>query len=155
MATAKNPFMEMDVTKMMGDFKMPTMDVEKLMTVQRKNVEALTNANQLAIEGMQAIARRQAEIMRQMIEETSQALKLMMEQGSPEERMAKQADLMKAGFEKTLANLRELGEMVAKSNREAFDVINVRVTQSLEELKGMMPATGGGAAPKKASAKAA
>jgi phasin family protein len=145
MATQKNPFLDLDVSKfmdaskMLSEFKFPGVDMEKVVAVQRKNVEALTSANQTAMEGIQAIAKRQSEILRSMIEESNSALKTMMEQGSPEEKMAKQADLLKASFEKTLTHMRELSEMVAKSNREAFDVINSRVTESLDEIKALAP----------------
>jgi phasin family protein len=156
MAAQKNPFLDLDVSKfmdaskMLSDFKFPGVDLEKVVAVQRKNVEALTSANQTALEGIQAIAKRQSEILRSMIEESNSVLKAMMEQGSPEEKMTKQADLLKTSFEKTLGHMRELSEMVAKSNREAFDVINSRVTESLEEMKSLMPA----AAPAKKSTKA-
>ena len=69
MADYKNPFADMDVQKMMGEFKLPNVDVDAVVAAQKKNIEALTSANQLAVEGMQAIARRQAEIMRQTVEE--------------------------------------------------------------------------------------
>jgi phasin family protein len=156
MAAQKNPFLDLDVskfmdaTKMLADFKFPGVDMEKVVAVQRKNVEALTSANQTALEGIQAIAKRQSEILRSIIEESNNAMKAMMEQGSPEEKMSKQADLLKTSFEKTLGHMRELSEMVAKSNREAFDVINSRVTESLDEMKSLMPA----GAPAKKSSKA-
>ncbi|MCB1796068.1 MAG: TIGR01841 family phasin, partial [Candidatus Competibacteraceae bacterium] len=38
-------------------------------------------------------------------------------------------------FEQALANMRELAEMVSKSNTEAFAIINKRVTKSLLDLK--------------------
>ena len=50
-------------------------------------------------------------------------------------RVAKQAELAKVGYEKVLANLRELSEMMVKSNSEAFGVINKRVTEALDEVK--------------------
>ena len=65
---SRNPFLEMDVTKLMGEFKVPGVDLDKMADAQRKNVEALTSANQLAAEGFQAVARRQAEILRQTLE---------------------------------------------------------------------------------------
>src|SRR5579864_2248107 len=120
---AKNdfPFMNMnmdfskmlngDMTKMMKDFKFPTMNMEGAMAMQRKNMEALTTANQLAAEGFQTIARRQAEILKESIEDFTGALKDMMSAGSPENNAAKHADIAKHTFERTLANMRELAEL--------------------------------------------
>jgi phasin family protein len=138
MATNRNPFLEMDVTKMIGEFKLPGVDLEKVASAQRKNVEALTSANQLAAEGFQAIARRQTEIMRQTLEEAGKSMRDLMEHSAPEDRMVKQTELAKTAFEAALSNMRELAEMVAKANSEAFDVINRRVAESLDELKDMI-----------------
>ena len=139
-----NPFGDFDLTKMMdpskliGDFKVPGVDVDAVVSSQRRNLEALSQANQLAIEGMQAVARRQTEIFRQMMEEASQAMKDVMAAGSPEEKAGRQTELVKEAFKRAIGNMRELAEMVAKSQGEAFDVINKRVTESLDELKTVM-----------------
>jgi len=138
MVANRNPFLEMDITKMLGDFKLPGVDLEKLADAQRRNVEALTSANQLAAEGFQAIARRQAEIMRQTLETAGRSMRDLMDQSAPEDRMAKQTELAKSAFETALANMRELADMVTKANTEAFDVINKRVAASLDELKDMI-----------------
>jgi phasin family protein len=131
------PFWDMDVSKMMADMKVPGVDMDALMQSQRKNIEALTAANKLAFEGMQAVATRQTEILRQTMDEMSKMMSDMMAAGTPEDRMAKQADLTKAAFEKSLANMREIAEMIAKSNSEAADVITQRVSATLEEIKTM------------------
>ncbi|HEY0834929.1 MAG TPA: phasin family protein [Azospirillum sp.] len=130
-----NPFLDVDVTKMLGEFKMPGLDMDAIMATQRKNIEAVTAANQLAVEGLQAVMRRQAEILRQSLEEAGNMMSGMMTAGSPEDKAAKQAEVVKAAFEKTLANMKELAEMVAKSNTEAADVLSKRVSESLEEVK--------------------
>ena len=62
-----------DVAKMMGDFRIPGIDLEAAIANQRKNVAALTQANQLAVAGVQALMRRQVEITRQAMEEFSAA----------------------------------------------------------------------------------
>jgi phasin family protein len=130
-----NPFFDFDLSKLAADFKFPGVDVESVLAAQRKNVEALTAANQLALEGFQAVVRRQGEILRQTLEEAGSLVGQLTAAGSPEEKVAKQAELVKTAFEKALANAKELAELVAKSNSEAADVINKRVSESLEELK--------------------
>jgi phasin family protein len=127
-----------DVSKLMSEFKLPGIDVESVLASQQKNIQALTAANQLAFEGFQAVARRQSEILRQTMEQTSSMISELMAAGSPEDKVAKQADLVKLAFEKALYNARELAELVAKSNSEAADVINKRVSESLEEVKAVV-----------------
>src|SRR3546814_12343846 len=91
----------------------------------------------LAVEGMQAIAKRQAEILRQTVEELQKNVQSLMENGAPEAKVAKGTELTKTAFEKAISNMKELSEMVAKSNGEAFDVINRRVAESLDELRDL------------------
>jgi phasin family protein len=133
------PFFETDFTKIFSEFHVPGLDFESLMATQRRNIEAVTAANQLAVEGVQAVLRRQAEILRQMVEESSAGLRDLMAAGAPEQKIAQQTDLVKGTFEKALANLRELTEMVAKSNTEAADVLTKRIGESLTELKASLP----------------
>ncbi|MBP2313056.1 phasin family protein [Azospirillum soli] len=136
-----NPFLDFDISKTLGDFKVPGLDVEAIMASQRKNIEAVTAANQLAIEGLQAVLRRQAEILRASVEESSNYVNQVVAAGTPEEKAAKQTELAKAAFEKALANARELAELVAKSNSEAAEILSKRVSESLDEVKAAIAKT--------------
>jgi phasin family protein len=128
-----------DVTKMLGDVKIPGFDMQAIMDAQRKNIEALTAANQTAVQGMQAVAQRQAEILSQAMNEVSSiAQQLAGSASNPQEMTTKQAELARKAFEQALSNMRELAEMVSKSNTEAFAIINKRVTESLQELKSLV-----------------
>ena len=102
MAKQNIPFWDLDVTKMMSEFRFPGMDIDAAMAAQRRNIEALTTANQLAMEGMQSVARRQMEVVRQSMEEMASMATALMSAASPEQRLARQADLAKSAFERTL-----------------------------------------------------
>ena len=131
-----NPFGEMDFTKIMGEFKVPSMDMDVFVQAQRKNFEAFASANQLAFEGVQAVAKRGGDILREAIEELTKAGKdLAQADQAPDARVAKQAELAKVGFERALANLRELSEMMVKANGEAIEVITHRISEALDEVK--------------------
>jgi len=47
-----NPF-DFDVTKVFADFRFRPFDVEAVWAAQRRNIEAFSQANQLAVEGVQ------------------------------------------------------------------------------------------------------
>lgn len=145
-----------EFSKMLKSYKLPGVDMDAVVAAQRKNVEALTSANRVAFEGMQAVAKRQAEILQETMNEASKALDSLSKAGSPTEAAAKQADLAKDAFERGLANARELMEMITKAQQEATSKINGRIAESLEELKDMamkmkqgMPAPAAAAAAKK------
>lgn len=135
MINGKQSFLDYDVTKAFSAFTLPGFNVEALMAAQRKNVEAFTQANQLAIEGVQALARRQVEIAREAFDGAPALLKELSQPAAPQERIAKNAALAKATFEKNLATVRELGELVSKANAEAFEVLTKRFTESFDELR--------------------
>jgi phasin family protein len=125
-----------DMTKMFSNFNAPGVDMQSLLSSQRKNIEALTQANKVALEGMQAVFRRQAEILKQSIEETTAATRdLSSPAGSPQDKVAKQTEIAKSAFEKSLANARELSEIVTKANGEAVDLLNKRFSAMLDEFK--------------------
>jgi|APTNR8051073442_1049403.scaffolds.fasta_scaffold58505_1 phasin family protein len=127
-----------EVSAMLQKYKVPGFDIDGLMAAQKKNMEAVTKANQTALQGIQALAKRQAEILQETMKETQAALSSLSTSGSPQEVAAKQAELAKASFEKAFGNMRELADIVSQSSREALDVINTRITASLEELRDMV-----------------
>ncbi|GGF08177.1 phasin [Aliidongia dinghuensis] len=137
MAKLPNPF-DTDVTKLMAEFKLPGVDMETVLATQRKNIEALTKANQLAIEGLQTVARRQAEILRAGFEEASSLARELFQNQSPEDRVAKQTEATKAALEKAFSNARELAEIVGKAQQEAFEVINKRLSEGLDEVRELV-----------------
>lgn len=125
-----------DLTKYTGDLKVPGVDVDAVVAAQKKNLEALTQANRLAFEGIQAIMKRQTEIARQTLEEISAAATHFPDmKANPTEAMAKQAAAAKDAFERALSNMKELADMIGKSNTEVIDLLNTRLTQSMEEVK--------------------
>lgn len=130
-------FFDTDVSKAFAGFAFPGFDVDSVMASQRKNFEALTQANQVAVEGVQALAKRQVEIVSQAIEEASTALRELSQPGAPDEKLAKNAELAKGSYEKALATTRELGDLIAKTNTEAFGVLNRRFSESFEEFRDL------------------
>ncbi|MCA1941913.1 MAG: phasin family protein [Caenispirillum bisanense] len=131
------PF-DFDVTKYMSELKVPGVDVDALVATQQKNLEAMTAANRLAFEGMQAILKRQAELIRQAVEEAAAAATGIAGASTPTDKMLKQTELTKEAFERAVSNAREVAEMMAKSNTEVADLLNKRFTEVLDELKGVV-----------------
>lgn len=136
------PFGEFDVSKMMAGFRMPQVDVEAVLTAQRRNIEAMQRANQVAAENFQAIARRQVEMMQSAMEEAASSVRDLMSAGSPEEGARRQTELVQRSMEAAVSNMRELAEMTARSSQELFDCVNQRFSEGLEEMRAM--SNGGG-----------
>jgi len=124
-----------DVTKLFADFRMPGLDVETIVAIQRKNLEALTQANQLAVEGVRAVAQRQAELVQQAMEQASVMFREFTQPGAAEDRVAKNVDVARQAFEQGVANARELTELATKANTDVFSVIARRVSESFDEVR--------------------
>ncbi len=125
-----------DFTKAMGDMRAPMVVVETLVAMQRKNLEALTEVNQVAMEGVQAVIRHQMEMTRRTMEELSTMFtSLFQPNGSMEDRLAKQAEVSKSALQSGMSNARELGDLVAKANSETLNVLTRRISKTLEELR--------------------
>ena len=133
-ATAKTSFDPADV---FPAFTMPSFDVDALVANQHRNVEALTEANKLAADGAQAFATRQAEILKGTVDAYTDALRGLMTLNDPQTSVAKQAEIAKASFETSNANIRELTEIAAKAQAKSLDVINKRVVESLGEFQAI------------------
>ena len=125
-AAGETPFL--DFTKLMSQFRLPGVDFAALVDRERKNIEALAKANRIAFEGWQRLVRRQAE----MLQET---MKKVVADAGQEDATKKRAGLAKEGFEKALANMRELAEMTTQSQKEAFDVVRKRIEENVEGIR--------------------
>lgn len=124
-----------EIAKMTKQFEMPKVDVDAIVAAHQKNMDAFNAANQVAVEGFQAVAKRQAELLQQGLEEVSKMISSFSKIETPQAVAAAQADLLKAAFGKSIENTRELAELITKSNTEASDAINARVVEALDEVK--------------------
>ena len=135
--------MEADMMKMLADFRVPGMlDMEQLAAAQRRNFEALSAANKVALEGAQAVARRHMEILQQSMSEMTQAMQSMSGAPDPQARATKQAEMLKTAYEHAVGNMRELADLIQKSNTEALSLLNQRFTEAMDEVKGMVAKKG-------------
>src|SRR5262249_28338800 len=93
--------------KLWANGKTSGVDVNWLLTYQRKNIEALTAAQQRALEGAQTVAKRQVELARAAAEDLSKVAKELVGTGSAEDKLIKQADAAKEAFEAAVASVNE------------------------------------------------
>jgi phasin family protein len=153
----ENPFA--DMMKQFSQFKpnmpsmpsmpsLPSIDINQLASVGRRNAEAYAAAGQTLAESTQAITRRQAELARAQVEKLLKSAKDSLTTGSPEINTTKQVELAKTMFESSINNLREVYELATKSSLEAFDKLNRRTSECIEEMTGAATST----SPKKKAA---
>ncbi len=125
----------LNVRKLLESFRLPGVDFTALADAQRKNIEALQQANQKAYNGALALAQRQAEILEETMSQWQSAAKDLTAKSPAEGIAAKQADLAKKAIENALGNMRELAEMAATSQAQAYEVIDKRVQTGIKEFR--------------------
>lgn len=129
---------DFDFTRFFSEMKLPPMpDLEVLTTATRRNMEAFAAASRVAFEGAQALGRRNLEIMQQASAEMAEAMKSLAGVEAPQDRAARQAELLKQAYERAVANLKELGDLIQRSNTDALALINKRFTEAMDELRAM------------------
>lgn len=130
---AANPFG--DFTKMLEQFKLPGFDVPAIMEARRKDVEALVTANQAALQGMQSLAQKQADMLRSTLGELQTlASQFSATGGAP----AQTAELVQQSLHKALADMQQLAQAAYQSQAESYAVIAKRVEENVQELKTLL-----------------
>ena|SRR5271154_5817391 len=135
MPDARTPFFDFDVTKMFADFRFRPFDVEAVWAAQRRNIEAFTQANQLAVEGAHALVKRQIEMTQQTFEDMSTMLRDMTQPASTEDRIAKNTEFAKKVIDKSLSHGREIAALATKAGSEATEVLQKRATEGMDEMR--------------------
>lgn len=128
-------FFSPDFSKSFNAFQGFPLDFSSLMETHRRNVQALSDVNRLAIESLQEIVQMQSAVVSKIVEDGSTLAREMAAEGTPEEKIALQADIARKSYEKTMDRAQQIAEAVGKSNKAASDIISRRVTASLNEIK--------------------
>jgi phasin family protein len=135
-----------DFTKHLASMKLPGVDAEALMSAQRKNMDALVEANKAAAAGYQDLFKKQMAVFEETMAEAQKQMKAFDATQIDPEKTKAQAELARAAFEKALANMQALAESAQKANAEAYDIVAARIRESMGELREMATARrpGGG-----------
>ena len=137
--TFKNPF-DFDFTKIAGEFKLPTVNVENVVETGRKNFTAMTTASTAAVETFKTIAQRQGDMIRAAMEDLSKHGSDVMGAASIEEKAAKQVDFAKKSYDMVIANTKEIADLYTKGQADAFETLNARIAELTEEVKAAFAA---------------
>lgn len=131
-AAGLNPFG--DLTKMLEQFKIPGVDMSAIADARRQDVDALVQANKTVYDGMQVLANKQTEMLKQAMEGIQNAAGASAGRGDP----AQQTEMARKAYEKALSDMKDLAEIAQKSQTDAMAIIMERAAQNMQEIKNMM-----------------
>ncbi len=130
---------EHDPMKLFRDLKLPALpDMESVLSTYRRNIEVMSQANRVALEGAQTVAKRHMEILQEMMSELSENMKALTAVESPQAKAAKQAELLKGAYERALGHTKELSDLIQNANKEALGLLNQRFMEAIDEVKALM-----------------
>jgi len=109
----------------------------KLLESGRKDLAALMEANEKSYKGLQTVVQRQTEMIKSAISEWQAAAKEMPGK-DPKENLAKLDELGRQSFQRAIDDIKELANLAAKSQADAFDVVRQRIQSNVDEVTKML-----------------
>jgi hypothetical protein len=114
-------------------------DPEALLAVQRRNVEAFTEAGKIVADGMRGYAEGQVGLMQQAMRDLWGAVQpggsTPATTADPSDQLAR----MRAAFERVLAQVQELTRLLLKAQGDALAVLNEAAAANAQALGGAAP----------------
>ena len=123
-----------NLKELIDKYHLPGVDVAALVDWQRKDMEALAEANRQAFEGIKALVDRRNEILQETLAHWQATVK----DATSAEAVSKQTEAVKQGVEKAVANFRELSELEAQARNNAWKVVQERIQENLSNLQKLL-----------------
>jgi phasin family protein len=115
----------------------PFPGADKLVAANFRNIDALSAANRIALEGAQTVAYRQMEIMYQAVTELSEGMQALPIPRAPQANTPEETDVFKRIYEHAVANTRDLSDLIQRCNRKALDPLHKRFIDAVHEIGSM------------------
>jgi hypothetical protein len=129
-----------EIARIIEQLKLPGLSLPAVMEARRKDIEALAEANRIALAGAQDFAQDLALKQREILQKAVRQLQALVLERKTEEAQAplQIGDLVGKALQDTFGNMRDLAELARKSQTDAFDVVSARVQRNIEELRTML-----------------
>ena len=118
---------------MFQQYQLPGVDVSAILEARRKDVEALTEANQAAFGGMQAIQGNQLEILRRALNDFQSIAQQLA--SSPTKPPVNPTDAVQKALHAALADMQDIAQKTQQAQTEAYAIVSKRMEEAVQELK--------------------
>ncbi|KQX24587.1 TIGR01841 family phasin [Variovorax sp. Root434] len=109
----------------------------KLLESGQKDLQALMQANEKSYQGLQTVVQRQTEMIKSAIAEWQTAAKEMPGKDA-KANLAKLDELGRQSFQRAIDDIKELANLAAKSQADAFDLVRQRIQANVDEVTKML-----------------
>jgi phasin family protein len=123
-----------NLKKLTDKYQLPGVNIEALVDWQRKDMEALAEANRQAFEGIKTLIDRRNEIL----QDTFTQWQATVRDSTSAEAISKQTEAVKQGIETAIANFRELSQLEAQARNNAWKVVQDRIQENLSNMQKLL-----------------
>lgn len=134
MAESSQSFIDM-LRKFGADLNLPRLEVDKVIEIHRKNLEAIGSSAGALTEGAKSIAEKQRDIIQTMLSEASNMVRDFRPEGGVATIIPRQVEFARKAFDFTVQNTREIAELANRSTAEALKILQDRVQAGLTEIR--------------------
>ncbi|MEM0923924.1 MAG: phasin family protein [Pseudomonadota bacterium] len=110
-------------------------DPSALTKAQEKNMEALIEANRIALDGYKAVFARQTALFEEAVAKTKADLAAFKPEALTQEAATEKLNEMKALTEKAFADVKDVVDLAQTAQRKAFEVLQARAEEVMAEMK--------------------
>jgi phasin family protein len=130
--TMTNPFIDM-LRKFGDDLQVPKFDLDQMIEVHRRNIEALTASASAMADGAQALAQKQREVVEAGLREATTLAREIQAHG--DQNLARQTEFAKKVFDIAVQGAQETAQLTRMSTGDAVKILQDRMRQSLEQIR--------------------
>jgi len=136
-AEMRNPLKNLKaMTDRLQDLNL-TGGASKLLESGQKDLQALMQANEKSYQGLQTVVQRQTEMIKSAIAEWQTAAKEMPGKDA-KANLAKLDELGRQSFQRAIDDIKELANLAAKSQADAFELVRQRIQANVDEVTKML-----------------
>ncbi len=126
---------KLDLRALLEKLRLPGVDTQKLIEGRRKDIEALMAANERAFTAIEALTRKQGELLSDVMKEWQANAKDVVAPTTVIEKINQTATHAQRAFTHALTNMKEMAEIAARSNQDVLDILNKRYKEGVEEFR--------------------
>lgn len=110
-------------------------DRDSMIANHKKNIEALTEANKMAVEVMRNITQLQQQYIKQAFDSISGMMKDVMQNGMNQESWKKHTDQLKKHMNESIDHGVKVTTVLTKSQKDIYENMKARASEHLDEIK--------------------
>ncbi len=112
-----------------------TVDADKVLAAQQRNIDAFANASQIVVDGAKALAQRQSEMVQSSVDQWMAASQGAFSMKPGEFAPTDQLNKVKSAYETAVANSKEITDIAMKAQSEAASVLTKCFMANFDDMK--------------------